>query len=143
MPFQSYLLASSDFQAASHTLPPSEQIQLGGMSSVRGYPEGDYLADIGATLNLDWVFPMYLFPKSWILPRTKTPLRSMIEPVAFFDMGGGELYAVGEGENGRKFLAGIGGGGSISRAIISYVWNGPKPSAINRQAATAPILLPW
>ncbi|OGX14519.1 MAG: hypothetical protein A2351_01455 [Omnitrophica bacterium RIFOXYB12_FULL_50_7] len=110
MPFGSYLLMNSQFQAASHTLPSSEQLQLGGMTSVRGYPEGDYLADAGATLNLDWIFPSYFFPKDWTLPRSKTPLRRMIEPVAFFDMGGGGLYAVNSGERGRKFLAGAGGG---------------------------------
>lgn len=110
MPFESYLLMSSQFQAASHTLPSSEQLQLGGMTSVRGYPEGDYLADVGATLNIDWVFPSFFFPKDWKLPRSKTPLRRMIEPVAFFDMGGGGLYAVNPGERGRKFLAGAGGG---------------------------------
>lgn len=110
MPFGSYLLLASQFQAANHTLPSSEQLQLGGMTSVRGYPEGDYLADIGATLNIDWVFPSYFFPKDWKLPHSSTPLRRMIEPVAFFDMGGGGLYAVNPGERGRKFLAGAGGG---------------------------------
>ncbi len=110
MPFESYLLLNSQFQAASHTLTSSEQLQLGGMTSVRGYPEGDYLADVGATLNVDWVFPMYLFPKDWKLPHSKTPLRRTFEPVAFFDMGGGKLYAVNEGERAHKFLMGAGGG---------------------------------
>jgi hemolysin activation/secretion protein len=110
MPFGSYLLMDSQFQAASHALPPSEQLQLGGMTSVRGYPEGDYVADVGAVLNLDWVFPAFFLPKDWKLPRSETPLRRMIEPVAFFDMGGGGLYAVNSGSRGRKFLAGAGGG---------------------------------
>jgi hemolysin activation/secretion protein len=110
MPFGSYLLVNSQFQAASHTLPSSEQLQLGGMTSVRGYPEGDYLADVGATLNVDWVFQSYFFPKDWKLPHSQTPLRRMIEPVAFFDLGGGGLYATNSGERSRKFLAGAGGG---------------------------------
>jgi len=110
MPFESYMILNSQFQIPSHTLTPSEQIQLGGMTSVRGYPEGDYLADVGGTLNVDWVFPMYLFPKDWKLPRSKTPLRRTIEPVAFFDMGLGRLYALNEGERRQKFLAGAGGG---------------------------------
>ena len=110
MPFGSYLLVNSQFQAASHTLPSSEQLQLGGMTSVRGYPEGDYLADVGATLNMDWVFQSYFFPKNWKFPHTQMPLRRAIEPVAFFDMGGGGLYATNSGERSRKFLAGAGGG---------------------------------
>lgn len=110
MPFGSYLLMDSQFQAASHALPPSEQLQLGGMTSVRGYPEGDYVADMGAVLNLDWIFPAYFFPENWRLPRSQTPLRRLVEPVAFCDIGGGGLYAVNKGSRGRKFLAGAGGG---------------------------------
>ena len=121
MPFESYMLLNSQFQFASHTLSSSEQLQLGGMTSVRGYPEGDYLADAGATLNVDWVFPMYLFPKDWVLPHCKTPLRRMIEPVAFFDMGGGGLYAVNSGERRRKFLAGAGGGVRIHLANNFFI----------------------
>ena len=121
MPFGSFLLMNSQFQAASHTLPSSEQLQLGGMNSVRGYPEGDYLADVGATLNLDWVFQSYFFPKDWKLPYFKTPLRRAIEPVAFFDMGGGGLYAKNPGERGHKFLAGAGGGLRIQIASNFFI----------------------
>jgi hemolysin activation/secretion protein len=110
MPYGSYLLLNSKLQAASHTLSSAEQLQLGGMTSVRGYPEGDYLADVGATLNMDWVFPSFFFPKNWKMPFSKMPLRRAIEPVLFFDMGGGGLYAVNPGERGRKFLVGAGGG---------------------------------
>ena len=45
--FDSYMSIRTQLQAASHTLASSEQFQLGGADSVRGYPEGDYLADTG------------------------------------------------------------------------------------------------
>jgi hemolysin activation/secretion protein len=97
MPWQSYVLLRSRLQLASHTLASSEQFQLGGENSVRGYPEGDYLADMGGTLSLDWVFP-------------NTPLGQFIQPVVFADTGGGRLKKVLTGEKRQKFLAGLGCG---------------------------------
>ena len=110
MPWESYMIMRHQFQAVSHTLPLSEQIQLGGANSVRGYPEGDYLADTAATLNLDWVFPLYLLPKTYKLPFDDTPLRNEIQPVIFMDLGGGVLKRTQPGERTSKFLMGVGGG---------------------------------
>ncbi len=106
----SYIQANVKFQTASHTLASSEQFQIGGSSSVRGYPEGDYLADTGGLLNIDWVFPMYLIPADWKLAHADTALRHQIQPVVFFDVGGGTLKTVNAGERSSKFLAGVGGG---------------------------------
>ena len=110
MPWESYAILKHQLQLVSHTLPSSEQLQLGGESSIRGYPEGDYLADIGASLNADWVFPMYLIPKDYKLPRDETPLRNEIQPVIFMDLGGGKLTRTMPGERTYKFLMGLGGG---------------------------------
>lgn len=110
MPFSSYCILRSNFQLASHTLPSSEQFQLGGMNSIRGYPEGDYLADAGGQVNFDWVFPMYLIPSSWKIGNSQVPLRRQIQPVFFFDVGGGKNKKVLAGEKEDKFLMGIGGG---------------------------------
>ena len=114
MPWESYMLLRSQFQGASHTLPSSEEMQLGGESSIRGYPEGDYLADIGATLNMDWIFPLYLIPKEYKLPFSNTPLRNQIQPVIFMDLGGGGLKNTLPGEREYKFLMGVGGGVRIN-----------------------------
>ncbi|MFH1440615.1 MAG: POTRA domain-containing protein [Candidatus Omnitrophota bacterium] len=110
MPFGSYSTWRSNFQAASHTLPSSEQIQIGGANSLRGYPEGDYLADMGGYLDFDWVFPNYLIPESWKLSNSQTTLRYQIQPVLFVDIGGGKLKKVNTGERYKKFLVGVGGG---------------------------------
>jgi hemolysin activation/secretion protein len=108
---------------------------LGGANSVRGYPEGDYLADMGGSLSCNWIFPMYLFPKDWKLPYSKQTLRRTIEPVAFVDVGGGKLKKVNPGEGHRKFLAGFGGGFRIhlyNKASLKLEWAkfiGDKPGA--------------
>jgi hemolysin activation/secretion protein len=108
--FDSYMTIRTQLQIASHTLASSEQFQLGGADSVRGYPEGDYLADTGGVLSLDWVFPMYVIPKTWKLKGQDVPLRNQIEPVFFADVGGGKLKKILPGESKDKFLAGVGGG---------------------------------
>jgi hemolysin activation/secretion protein len=108
--FDSYMTARSNFQIASETLPSSEQFQVGGASTVRGYPEGDYLCDIGATLNVEWVFPTYVFPQWLKLPYAEKPLREQLQPVIFMDLGGGKLYRTYSGERETKFLMGLGGG---------------------------------
>ena len=125
MPFESYLQIRSQFQLASRDLPSSEQLQLGGESSIRGYPEGDFLADAGASLNLDWIFPMYLFPKDWKLPHSDTPLRNQIEPCVFMDLGGGKLMKTLPGERKEKFLMGLGGGLRVrlyGKAFLKLEW---------------------
>ena len=110
MPFDSYAVINSQIQIASHTLPSSEQIQIGGLDSVRGYPEGEYLADAGGNVNFDWVLPMYLIPKDWKLPNSDRSLRHQIEPVFFFAAGGGKLKKVLPGEKRDRMLLGFGGG---------------------------------
>jgi len=110
MPFESILSVRSQFQIASRTLPSSEQFQSGGANTVRGYPEGDYISDAGANLNVDWVFPMYLMPKDVKFPYADKPLRDQLQCVAFMDMGGGKVYTMMPSETKYKFLMGIGGG---------------------------------
>lgn len=110
MPFDSYLSLRAQFQNSTHTLPSSETMQFGGESYTRGYPEGDYSADYGANLNMDWVFPFPFIPKEFKLPYSETPLRHQFEPIVFMDVGGGELKKFGPGERETKFLMGLGGG---------------------------------
>lgn len=110
MPWESYLIANSQFQFASRTLAPSEQLQLGGAYSVRGYPEGDYLADVGGLLSLDWIFPMYLFPRDWKLVKSNQPLREVVRPVILFDVGRGKLKKFDSAELKDKTLMGVGAG---------------------------------
>lgn len=107
---ESYSVIHFQAQVATHTLAPTEQIQLGGQNSIRGYPEGDFLADSGALLNFDWIFPLYLMPESVKLPFADVPLRQQIQPIAFIDIGGGRLNKAQPYERRDKFLASFGGG---------------------------------
>lgn len=131
MPWGSYVQLKSQVQYATEVLPTSEQLQLGGANSVRGYPEGDYLADSGANLNMDWYFPLYPVPASW--KAGDFSFRNNIEPLVFFDMGGGRLNKAYGTEKSEKMLAGFGGGVKVrvkNNAHVKLEWAkaiGDKP----------------
>jgi len=135
MPADSYLSARAQFMNATDTLPSSEQIQFGGAYSVRGYPEGDYSADYGAGLNVEWIFPLFFVPKDFKLPYSETPLCHQFEPVVFMDMAGGKIKKPGPGERETKFLMGIGGGLKVQinrNVFLNLYWAervGDRPSA--------------
>lgn len=134
MPADSYLSVKAQFQNATRTLPSSEQMQLGGANYIRGYPEGDYLADYGGSLNVDWVFPLFFVPKDFKLPYSPTPLCRQIQPVAFMDMGAGKIKRPASFERETKFLMGLGGGLKIqinSNIFMNMYWAervGDRPS---------------
>lgn len=109
-PMESYFLLRSLAQFPSRTLPSSEQLQIGGFRTVRGYPEGEYLADQAGVLSVEWIFPTYFIPKTFVLARADQPLRRQLQPVVFLDMGGGKLKRVNPGEASNRFLMGTGAG---------------------------------
>jgi hemolysin activation/secretion protein len=109
-PGDSFISVRSQCLIGSRTLPSSEQLQLGGANSVRGYPEGEYLADIGVVLNVEWMFPGYFLPKGYKLPHADRALRDQFQPVIFLDIGEGKLKKVGDGEKQRSSLVGAGAG---------------------------------
>ncbi len=100
-------------QLTNDRLPPSEQLRLGGAFSVRGYSEGEYLADYGAFMTNELYVPSYFFPKDWKLPSSKQSMREQIQGVAFFDFGGGALRNTLTGEEHNRTLAGAGIGTRI------------------------------
>ncbi|MCM8830946.1 MAG: BamA/TamA family outer membrane protein, partial [Candidatus Omnitrophica bacterium] len=120
-PFNSFLTFTSNFQYSTHTLPSSEQFQLGGASSVRGYPEGDYLADIGGSVSLEWTFFPYFIPKNWKLKNHNTSLREEIQPLFFIDFGAGKIINTESNERRTKSLLGIGGGLRLRIIKNSYM----------------------
>lgn len=69
------LLARASAQVTTDRLVPAEQFRLGGFDTVRGYPEGEYLADAGfqATLEL------------------RAPLATVLPPLADSSGFGGRL----------------------------------------------------
>lgn len=117
----------TDIQLTPDRLAPSEQFRLGGAFSVRGYSEGDYLADFGGLVINEVSIPSYMFPADWVLPYSGEPLRQAIQGVVFFDFGAGGLRSPFEGERRHKMLAGAGGGVRIhiyDRVFARFQWAG-------------------
>lgn len=81
--------------ADSDLLPSSEQFQVGGMSTVRGYSEGLLIGDDGYVVNLELQFEMF----------SKTPLREKVKGTLFVDHGGAFPYkGAGESIDNEDFL---------------------------------------
>lgn len=108
LPFDLMYVFRGQMQLSNNALSPSEQLSLGGALAVRGYPEGEFLADYGAYMTNEVYVPSYFFPKDWKLPYSKEPLRNQIQGVGFFDFGGGNLRKPMAGEKTARTLAGTG-----------------------------------
>jgi hemolysin activation/secretion protein len=83
--FNSYLLMSGNGQYSSKRVVSPNQIIIGGMGSVRGYPLAEYAGDHGYRGSLEFVLP---FP--WKMPTGMGPnytLDRLLSFVAFIDHG--------------------------------------------------------
>jgi hemolysin activation/secretion protein len=110
MPFNTKLIAKLDVQVAGNALPSSEGLYLGGASSVRGYPEGDFIADTGYLLNFDYLVPFFFLPEDWRLPWSDSSMKQDFELVGFLDQGYGTIRDASGSQNHDRNLVGIGGG---------------------------------
>jgi len=110
LPYGMMLNAKGNAQFPTEKLTSSEALYLGGANSVRGYPEGDYLADCGYYTNVELIVPSFFIPEGWHLPFVSQTLRSQIQLVAFWDEGYGRLRGPSDSEAANRFLMGAGGG---------------------------------
>jgi len=83
---------------------------MGGAATVRGYPEGDYIADSGIRYSFDYFVPLFFVPKDWKLPYSKWPLWKQIQMVFFVDEGYGRLRGPSGLESANRHLFGLGSG---------------------------------
>ena len=98
-------------QVSSDRLVPAEQFRLGGFETVRGYPEGVYLADYGYQTSVELRAPLdRLIPgpenSKWMLNR----LRRSVQLVGFWDFAEGFLKGARLGEDADERLSGVGCG---------------------------------
>ena len=115
-------------QLTPKRLPPSEQLNLGGAYTVRGYQQGRYLSDSGGHINAEIFIPAYIFPLTWKLPFAKETLRKQIQFVGFTDFGYGRIHDPQLGENKSRTMAGTGAGLRIhlyDRVYARFEWGTP------------------
>lgn len=108
-------------------LPSSETFSLGGMKSVRGYPEGDARVDAAVQVNTEILFPAFFIPTIFKLPYDTQTLRDITTPLIFFDYGWGRRKPIGT-ERKRYNLKGIGLGIRFrlyNQVLIRLEWGYP------------------
>lgn len=122
-------------QLASEKLMPQEELYIGGIDSVRGYPSGDYLADTGFYSNLELLLSPFFLPDELRMPYGERPVKDDITGVFFFDYGYGQKRGMIEGEQADRRMASIGMGVRIrllSQATLRLEWGIPLDPMVNR-----------
>lgn len=93
-------------------LPSSEQFQVGGMSSVRGYPEGLLIGDKGYFGSAEFTFPV---SAADLVDPASNPFTQRWRGVLFFDHGAAFPFkGNNESINSDDFITSAGGGVSIN-----------------------------
>jgi hemolysin activation/secretion protein len=81
LPFGTYLVLHGGGQYSPMPLTSLEQFYLGGMNSVRGYPDNDSSGDSGLNFSAEVRVPIYFIPSKW---------RDSLSFVTFLD--GGRVF---------------------------------------------------
>lgn len=110
-PYGTSLVLRGSSQVASHRLVPAEQMRLGGFDSVRGYPEGEFLADYGYQTTVEVRAPLErLIPGPSSDKLLAGRLRRSLQLVGFWDFAEGFLKGAQLGEDKDMRLSGVGCG---------------------------------
>lgn len=87
LPLGMSFISQASGQYSPMPLPSIEQMYLGGMYSVRGYPENDSAGDTAFSCSEEVRVPVYFIPQSWKIWKTNTPWRNALSFAAFVDAG--------------------------------------------------------
>lgn len=116
-------------QLAFEKLASQEELSLGGIDSVRGYPSQDYMADNGFITNFELLIPSFWIPDGVKIPYAPEPLKEEITGLVFVDYGYGERRAADkEQEKQHVNYLGIGTGLRIrlfNQALLRLEWGFP------------------
>lgn len=109
-PLDTSVLLKNQAQYSNYNLPAVEQFQIGGPTSVRGYPVAEHTGDSGYYGSLEWSLPPYFVPKDWKVPFTEDNIYDTFRTVVFYDWGFVELNKPGTDEEEYETLKGWGFG---------------------------------
>jgi len=135
MPLSTLLLCKNSFQFSNYTLAASEQFQIGGATSVRGYPPGEFSGDEGFYSAIEFSLPFYGLSKDFNVPFRKEKLYDALHFVLFWDIGRTTLNNVQAGEKKNQTLRSVGFGTRLTiaqdlecRLELGYPLGHPTPS---------------
>jgi len=134
-PFSSSVLWKNSFQLSGYSLVSSEQFQIGGPATVRGYPPAEYSGDRGYYTSLELSLPPYFLPETTKLPLSRDiNLYDSLRIVVFYDWATVRLNRILAGEKNRT-LKSYGFGLRFNptdkfscRSEIGYPLGSPEPS---------------
>jgi hemolysin activation/secretion protein len=110
--------ASATFRwtGSDERLVPAKMTAYGGMYTVRGYDEYEYIADGGILTSFQYEFDLVRHEQTQMRARGEKmedetpPLLRKLAPVVFFDYGRGKVRHPASGERGHDELMSVGGG---------------------------------
>ena len=110
LPASMALMLKGSMQLTPDDLVAAEQFQIGGATTVRGYPRSEHVGDYGYNASAELYIPPYPIPKTLKVPFTKTTFFDALRFLGFFDWGRVNLKtpAVGETDNEEIYSAGGG-----------------------------------
>lgn len=109
-PFGTSFLWKNQAQYTNHNLVASEEFQIGGPTSVRGYPLGEVSTDRGYYTSVEVSFPVYFLPREWQVPFSQDSIYDAFRIVGFYDWAQGYRNVPLAGQNKKETLRGCGFG---------------------------------
>ncbi|WP_300673183.1 ShlB/FhaC/HecB family hemolysin secretion/activation protein [Desulfoluna sp.] len=108
LPDEMTLLLKGTYQLSNtHLLPSSDQFQLGGMATVRGYDEGLLVGDRGYLMSAELEYPLPLEDATFY----GRPAREQLRGLLFVDHGGAFPFkGNGQGVDANDYLTSFGTG---------------------------------
>ncbi len=104
LPLDTSLLWKNSGQWSHHNLPASEQFEIGGPTSVRGYGPAEFSGDKGIYSAWELSVPPYLIPDTTKVPFTQESLKDSFRLVTFYDVGFVHLNNISAGEKEDETL---------------------------------------
>lgn len=110
LPYETSFLWKNSAQFTNHNLVAGEQFQIGGATSVRGYPPAEYSGDKGYYTAAELSVPFYFIEKDKKVPFREEKLYDSLRMVFFYDFGWVNLKTLSTGEKENQVLRGWGFG---------------------------------
>lgn len=108
LPLSTSLLWKNSGQYSNHNLTASEQFQIGGPSSVRGYAPAERSGDKGYYTSLELSLPLYGLPEDLRVPGREETIYNSTRLVTFWDWGYVNNKNISAGEEEDSTLKGWG-----------------------------------
>ena len=114
-PFSTSILWKNSAQYSNYYLVASEEFQIGGATSVRGYPPAEYAGDKGYYTSLELSLPFYFISKDARIPFfTEKSWYDALRFVVFYDWATAHLNRLAASDKKHQTIKGWGFGARLN-----------------------------